>query len=393
MAGGGRLNLGEKLMRGRSNRFKSIFGPWARVVGFAMALATTPAVAAEAVKVFVAPGESVVLGEPTPCSTVEHVDPKYGQALVATTSRGQQVIYAAPLVRVEELFLHVQQGSSPPKNGVCEGAQTADFHITVDPTPNVSNETLAQAFRLLLLAFVVATLLESAFALIFNWRFFQEFFVGRAWRTLIMFVGSLGVVSHFNLDVMAALVRAYDPGLGLANSTGSSSFSKFLSAMILAGGSSGINRILVALGFRSLVRPDTEKPLPEKTEGWISVRVDDARKGEKRSPAHVSLVEVDNPDDAMKTASLRLISSLERRELGSRIWEVFFPSLSRVPRSGGYSLSPEKYYRLTVVWKDKETEAEKRYDPVGRKSLNAGEQAQVFSLAPRALVDFRVSIS
>lgn len=380
-------------MLGRGHRFKSIFGPWARLVGFVAALATTPAVAAEAVKAFVAPGESVVLGKPTPCAAVAAIDPKHGEVLVAITPRGQQVIYAAPLVRVEELFLHIQQGSSPAKNGACEGAQTVDFRITVDPTPNVSNETLTQAFRLLLLAFVVATLLESAFALIFNWRLFQEFFVGRAWRTLIMFFGALGVVSHFNLDVMGALVRAYDPGLGLSNSTGSSGFSKFLSAMILAGGSSGINRILVALGFRSLVRPDTEKPLPEKTEGWISVRVDDARKREKRSPAHVSLAEVDNPDQPTKDASLRLISSLERRGLGSRIWEVFFPSLSRVPRSGGYSLSPEKYYRLTVVWTEKETEAERRYDPVGGKFVETSEQAQVFSLAPRALVDFQISIS
>lgn len=378
-------------MRGRGNRFKSILGSWAKGIGFAMALTTIPAVATEAVKVFVAPGESVVLGEPTPCITVDRIDPKYGQALVATTSSGQQVIYAAPLVRVEELFLHVQQGSNPPKNGLCEGARTADFRITVDPTPNVSNETLGQAFRLLLLAFVVATLLESAFALIFNWRLFQEFFVGRAWRTLIMFFGSLGVVSHFNLDVMAALVRAYDPGLGLSNSTGSSGLSKLLSAMILAGGSSGINRILIALGFRSVVRPDTEKPLPEKTEGWISVRVDDKRTGDKKTPAHVSLVEVDSSDQPTKDASLRLISSLERRALSSRIWDVFFPSLSRVPRSGGYSLSPEKYYRLTVVWKVKE--AEKRYDPVGQTFLDADKPGKAFSLAPRALVDFRVRIT
>src|SRR6185369_12625532 len=97
-------------MLGRGNRFKSIFGPWARQVGFVAALATTPAVAAEAVKAFVAPGESVVLGKPTPCAAVAAIDPKHGEVLVAITPRGQQVIYAAPLVRVEELFLHIQQG-------------------------------------------------------------------------------------------------------------------------------------------------------------------------------------------------------------------------------------------------------------------------------------------
>lgn len=379
-------------MQNGDNRFKSVFRPWARVIGIVAVFVTTPIVAAEVQRIFVAPGESVVLGQPTACAKVDPlIDPKYGKALVATTSSGQQIIYAAPLIRVEDLLLRVQQGGSPEKNGVCEATQATDFRVTVDPTPNVSNDTLALAFRLILLAFVIATLLESAFALIFNWRFFQEFFVGRAWRTLVMFFGSLGVVSCFNFDLVSALVRAYDPGFGVSNRTGSSGFSKFLSAMVLAGGSSGINRIFVALGFRSIARPDTEKPMPEKTEGWISVWVDDKRSGKDKTPAHVSLVEAINPDQKTTETSFRLIGSLEKRELCNRALDVFFPSLSRVPRSGGYSLSPEKYYRLTVIWN--ESDMEKRYDPVGGRFLSANDQAQVFSLAPRALVDFRVSIN
>lgn len=363
------------------------------VIGLFLALVATGSAqgaTSEIAPIHVAPGESVVLGEPAPCTTVEALEAKYGKALVATTTSGQQVIYTAPANRVDEFFLHVQQASTPPKNGVCDSPKTLDFRLTVDPTPSVSNETLAQAFRLLLLAFVVATLLESAFALVFNWRFFQEFFVGRAWRSLIMFLGSYGVVTQFNLDVMGALVRAYDPGLGLSNTAASSGFSKFLSAMILAGGSSGINQVLVALGFRALVRPDTEKRLPEQTEGWVAVQVKYEGCYSNECPAQVDLKEVVRTDLQTDSSSRRLVSSLEHRGLLRRTWNVFFPSLLRFPRSGGYSLSPDKFYRLTVTWKS--GSKEHIYDPVGKQSVGKADEAQVFSVAPRALVDFLVTI-
>lgn len=64
---------------------------------------------------------------------------------------------------------------------------------------------------------------------------------------------------------------------------------------------------------------------------------------------------------------------------------------SRCPASHLRRPRPILLRRLTVVWKKGETET--RYDPVWRKSLYAGKEAQVFSLASRALVDFRVGIT
>jgi len=106
---------------------------------------------------------------------------------------------------------------------------------------------------------VLALLLESAFALLFNWRLFLEFFAGKAWRTPIMFVGALLVVEAFNLGPHARLFDAYNPASGGARSAGSW-FTAILTAMVLAGGSAGVNRILVALGFRTQVRPETVEP-------------------------------------------------------------------------------------------------------------------------------------
>ena len=76
--------------------------------------------------------------------------------------------------------------------------------------PKLPDDILPQAFRILISAFVIAVLLESAFALVFNWRLFLEFFVGKAWRTPIMFGAALLVVRAFpQLDLIARLFAVY----------------------------------------------------------------------------------------------------------------------------------------------------------------------------------------
>lgn len=54
-----------------------------------------------------------------------------------------------------------------------------------------------------------------------------------------------------------------------------------LTALILAGGSNGINSILVALGVRQVITPQTI-PKPPATKAWIAVRAirDPADKGD-----------------------------------------------------------------------------------------------------------------
>lgn len=168
--------------------------------------------------------------------------------------------------------MSIQTGQKQNADKSCEPPAVKQFAIGVDNTPKIPDDAVNTSFRILMLAFVLALLLESAFALLFNWRLFLEFFAGKAWRTPIMFLGALLVVKAFHLDLMARLFDAYNPTSVGARSLGTG-FTQVLSAMVLAGGSAGVNRILVALGFRTQVGPETLEPKLEETEAYIAVRV------------------------------------------------------------------------------------------------------------------------
>lgn len=56
------------------------------------------------------------------------------------------------------------------------------FMVTMDGTPQLAEGATTHALAILMQAFVLALLLEQAFALIFKWRLVQEVLVGRAWR-------------------------------------------------------------------------------------------------------------------------------------------------------------------------------------------------------------------
>ena len=100
---------------------------------------------------------------------------------------------------------------------------------------------------------------ESAFALVFHHlaASFQGVLCwsGKGLAVAHHVLGVVRVVTQFNLDVMGALVRAYDPGLGLSNTAASSEFQAPLSAMIPRRGSSvSIGSWLHLVFPRSFVR-------------------------------------------------------------------------------------------------------------------------------------------
>jgi len=90
-----------------------------------------------------------------------------------------------------------------------------------------------------------------------------------------MVVASWIVVYFLNMDIVARLLAAYattDPAKPVNPAALSGPVSIVLTALILAGGSSGVNRILKGLGFRSN-NPEEEKlPKPKPTDAWVSVR-------------------------------------------------------------------------------------------------------------------------
>ena len=171
-------------------------------------------------------------------------------------------------------------------------AEGTELQVQVVPQTQlqISSASVQQAFVVLMATFVLALLMESAFALLFNWRLFQALLIGRAWRTPIMFFASWGVIHVFNLDLMAEVFAAYR-----GTSVTGSMLTQILTAMIVSGGSVGVNKILIGLGFRSAVtRADTaaDQAQLSNKEAWVSVDISAVLPGRRLS---IEMHEVDPP--------------------------------------------------------------------------------------------------
>jgi hypothetical protein len=139
---------------------------------------------------------------------------------------------------------------------------------TRNPQSGFSDEAYPEAFKALFLLFVIAVILESALAILFNWRPFVETFNARAVRPVISLAVASVLVAHFDLDLVTTLARLIRPGVVTLDLTG-----MILTAMVIAGGSAGINNLLVGLGFRQVRTPETAVPKPPAKQGWISVSI------------------------------------------------------------------------------------------------------------------------
>jgi hypothetical protein len=212
--------------------------------------------------------------------------------------------------------------------------------------------------------FVLAVLVESALSLIFNWRVFLEFFNKRAIKTVVMFVVSLIVVKTFDIDIVAELMKVYDP-----NSNPGDVMSATLTALILAGGSSGVNNLFIALGFRSRIREQT--PQPPRTEAWIAILVhrNSVITGEV-------LVQISEDKGTLVAQHEAIAGSVNSRK---SLRNLFFPNRNRFPTSGGYKLESGKVYKISVTGKDES----------GTEYTGLGE---TYSFAPRAIVDLNVTL-
>ncbi len=239
-------------------------------------------------------------------------------------------------------------------------AATADVEAVAKEGTNIYTASIAALTKL----FVLAVLVESALSLIFNWRVFLEFFNKRAIKTVVMFAVSLAVVKTFDIDIVAQLMKAYDE-----NSNPGDVMSTILTALILAGGSSGVNNLFIALGFRS--RKKEQVPQPPKAEAWIAILV-------HRDSAATGEVLVQISEDSSGTAARHdsIAGSVNARK---KFRDLFFPNRNRFPTSGGYKLKSGKVYKISVTGKDES----------GKEHHGLGE---TYSFAPRAIVDLDVKL-
>lgn len=301
-------------------------------------------------------------------------------ASVLTVPSGTKtfLIYNSTADQREDLSFTADVGSKASADGkTCEDSVNRQYTLSFNAAPEVSGKALQTSFQVLVAAFVLALLLESAFALLFNWRPFNAFLNGRSVRSPIMFVASLLLVHQFHFDLMAQLFDAYFPsGAGTNSNPGTG----VLTAMILAGGSVGVNRILTTLGFRSQLKDGEVPPTPDETHAWIAVAVEPVTMKDKLV---VAVNEVTPAAGASVSTAVGIASA---RRPGWR--SLFLGDDFRVPRSGGMRVDTGKFYSITVKNLDTGTEYDVTGKPVGNNSTPT-----IFRFGPRAVLDFRIKLS
>ncbi|MGO4123850.1 hypothetical protein AB4Z01_05590 [Inquilinus sp. YAF38] len=209
----------------------------------------------------------------------------------------------------------------------------------------VSEGVYAATAKTLVLLFALAVMLESALACVFRWRPFAEILNPRAVRPLVAFLLSWWLVSYFDLDLVTELVNASSQRAPIDVNNGG----QVLTALILAGGSSGINSILVALGFRQVSTPATA-PKPPPTKAWIAVRA--VREPADRGDVDVMIGPMQTLSDT--TQKPPFVGTIKGKT-GLGFLSFFARDRGRFPSYGGFEVDPGS--ELIVVLKFKERQA------------------------------------
>jgi hypothetical protein len=181
-----------------------------------------------------------------------------------------------------------------------------------------------QSFKALFVLFIIATILESGLAVIFNWRPFIQLFDARGVKTIVAVLFALFFVYMFGLDIVTRLVNVYSETDYPVNFPGT-----LITALVLAGGSSGVNNLLVALGFRSVKTSEQITPKPPPTEAWISVRL-------IRVDAEGPVTVLIGPHDA----ALPVAGTISGSSSTSALRRFFLRDYGRFPTAGGFAVTP-----------------------------------------------------
>ena len=244
--------------------------------------------------------------------------------------------------------------------------------------PNASN-ILTELMKV----FLIAAVFEQAFAAIFNWRLYQEFFSARAVKTLVMLVIAGLFVGLSGYDPVSKIIGFANGVQQVPATMPTTVLTTVLSALIIAGGSAGVNTLLVNLGLRSPSTP-AEAPKPQTGSAWFSVRVI-ASKSAPQDDYVVGLAEADQ-----SSAGDPVLGMLAKRSVGERLRRVFSRDPMRYPPSGGYTVPSGKHYAITlsrVVQTPKPPEGEK-----ATKTTLEPIWSWTGLFADRAIADFEIAI-
>lgn len=300
-------------------------------------------------------GESAVVARSSKRFT--KVEPDLGQAIPVEsggTPNGYALVYFPPAgtLNAEVKIRYTPEGE--------DAVRIVPVRIQVQ-APTLTGELYEKSFKALFILFVLAVLVENGLDLLFRWRPFVSYFETRSVNPLVSFLLSFAFVSLFHLDIATGLLNVYsearlEPGLpGMV-----------LTAMIIAGGSAGVNRIFRALGFRPLTS-EAELAMAEKPpqgRAWISVKLDALSKATGTLSVQVGPV-----------ATPAIAGTIEAgRGPVNRLVSFFVRDRHRFPQSGGYAILPNTECKIILSG----------YDATGALICDSWGP---FTAAPGAIID------
>lgn len=322
--------LGPKVVpiRQRRNRLRAIGSVIRCVVGALLCLAglgSSAAVAAQLVE----PGTSVVIE--TTSEAIANPAAKLGKLVVIENADGDKrsLVYVAP------------GGISGFKDNITYTLGAEEKTLEIEGRAGArtfgSTELYEASFKAIFVLFILAVVVESGLQLIFRWRPYLRTFNTASVNTIVALAFSLFFVSLFDLDIVTKLVNAYTAP---ANTHANSPVGLFLTAMIIAGGSAGVNRLFRAFGFRPITPPAEIAGPRDETQAWVSVTL--------RRDKAVGAVDV-LFGEAGKEAVIGTISGTSSKNPAKNL---FFRDNGRFPRSGGYTVTVAENCALKLVGKD-----------------------------------------
>jgi hypothetical protein len=208
-------------------------------------------------------------------------------------------------------------------------------------------------------------LVESGLALLFRWRPFLDFFDSRSVNSLVAFLFSLVLVRLFNLDIASQLFGTYSESNTLHLNDWMGWPGSLLTAMIIAGGSAGVNRIFQSFGFRPTSAQEKVQPPDLKNDqAWVAVTL-------LRDKA------VGSVDVLIKNGVAGTISGTSPKDW---FWRYFIRDKGRFPQTGGYTVPPGPGYEIELQAYDANGAAlpRKKWGP--------------YEIAPRAIIDIELKI-
>ncbi|WKA30596.1 hypothetical protein [Bradyrhizobium roseum] len=292
-----------------------------------LAFVVAPAHSQENKPVDVAPGGVVILKRELAGSVTNETAARGG--IVTKTSSGAPpqttLIYMPPAGarELDDIVTYTLNGVAQPQ-----------ITVNVRPlAPTLDSGKLYDAsFKALFVLFVLAVLVESGLALLFRWRPFLDYFDSRSMNALVAFLFSLLLVRLFNLDISSQLISVYTDSSYTFDSWKGWPGS-LLTAMIIAGGSAGVNRIFQNFGFRpTSSQEQPKKPELVKTEAWIAVTL-----LRDKSKGSVVVLINDQAVGAISGSSPRY-----------RFLQYFVRNKGRFPQTGGYSVLAGAEHEITV---------------------------------------------